>query len=53
MINVNSNQKFFGGMAENIVGKGENARKQRFLLFPQCFRKGLFFQGRQKSGFVL
>ena len=22
---------------ENIVGKGENARKEQFLLFPQCF----------------
>ena len=26
---------------ENIVGKGENAGNQHFLLFPQCF---LFFQ---------
>ena len=23
---------------ENIVGKGENAGIQHFLLFPQCFR---------------
>ena len=22
---------------ENIVGKGENAGKQHFLLYPQCF----------------
>ena len=22
---------------ENVVGKGENAGKQHFLLFPQCF----------------
>ena len=22
---------------ENIVGKGENADNQQFLLFPQCF----------------
>ena len=22
---------------ENIVGKGENAANQHFLLFPQCF----------------
>ena len=22
---------------ENTVGKGENAAKQHFLLFPQCF----------------
>ena len=25
--------------AENIVGKGENAGYQHFLLFPQCFQK--------------
>ena len=24
---------------ENIVGKGENAGNQHFLLFPQCFQK--------------
>ena len=24
---------------ENIVGKGENAAYQHFLLFPQCFPK--------------
>ena len=24
---------------ENILGKGENAGFQHFLLFPQCFQK--------------
>ena len=24
-------------LKKNIVGKGENAVKQHFLLFPQCF----------------
>ena len=24
---------------ENVVGKGENAGYQHFLLFPQCFPK--------------
>ena len=28
--------------AENIVGKGENAGYQHFLLFPQCFGKATF-----------
>ena len=28
--------------AKNIVGKGENAGYQHFLLFPQCFPKALF-----------
>ena len=27
---------------ENIVGKGENAGFQHFLLFPQCFQKATF-----------
>ena len=27
---------------ENIVGKGENAGYQHFLLFPQCFQKDSF-----------
>ena len=31
--------KFVLGMVENILGKGENAGSQHFLLFPQCFQK--------------
>ena len=27
---------------ENTVGKGEIARKEQFLLFPQCFQKACF-----------
>ena len=27
---------------ENIVGKGENAGYQHFLLFPQCFRTAFY-----------
>ena len=27
---------------ENIVGKGENAGYQHFLLFPRCFQKASF-----------
>ena len=36
-------------LVENIVGKGENASNQHFLLFPQCF---FFFMG-DKGGIVL
>ena len=36
---------------ENIVGKGENAGYQHFLLFPQCFQKALFM-GSLKVGTV-
>ena len=32
---------------ENTVGKGEIARYEQFLLFPQCFQKSCF-PGRQK-----
>ena len=32
---------------ENIMGKGENAGYQHFLLFPQCFQK-LSFSGLLK-----
>ena len=31
--------KFCLGSVENIVGKGENAGYQHFLLFLQCFQK--------------
>ena len=31
--------KFVLGRVENIVGKGENASCQHFLLFQQCFQK--------------
>ena len=27
---------------ENIVGKGENAGYQHFLLFPRCFQKAFY-----------
>ena len=27
---------------EKTVGKGENARYEQFLLFPQCFQKAYF-----------
>ena len=48
---VTSHQTFFLGWVENIVGKGENAGNQHFLLFPQYFRKA-FFSGSLKVGIV-
>ena len=42
-INMIPKQKFVHKRVENIVGKGENAGYQHFLLFPQCFQK-LSFQ---------
>ena len=49
---VNLKTKFaLGGGAENIVGKGNNAGYQHFLLFPQCFQKASFL-GSVKVGIV-
>ena len=33
---------FIFDRVENIVGKGENAGYQHFVLFPQCFQKAPF-----------
>ena len=41
-INVTEKLKFVLVQVENIVGKGENAGYQHFLLFPQCFEKSFF-----------
>ena len=41
-INVNEKFKFGSGTVENIVGKGENAGYQHFLLFQRCFKSPLF-----------
>ena len=32
------NGRKFSKRVENIVGKGEIARHEQFLLFPQCFQ---------------
>ena len=47
-INVTEKLKFVLGMVENILGKGENAGYQHFLLFPKCFQK-LSFKAIQSS----
>ena len=39
IINMTRKLKFVLRRIENIVGKGENAGYQHFLLFPQCFQK--------------
>ena len=41
-VNVAEKLKFALGRTENIVGKGENAGYQHFLLFLQCFQKDTF-----------
>ena len=45
----NEKLKLVFGRVENIVGKGENAGYQHFLLFPQCFQK-LSLSGSLKVG---
>ena len=45
---ANNNLKFdengrkLSKLVENTVGKGEIARYEQFLLFPQCFQKACF-----------
>ena len=41
-IYVTESLKFVLGRVENIVGKGENAGYQHFLLFQQCFQKASY-----------
>ena len=36
------NTRKFSKLVENTVGKGEIARYEQFLLFPQCFQKACF-----------
>ena len=50
-INVTEKLKFDVGWVENIVGKGENAGYQHFLLFLQCFQKASL-PGSLKVGIV-
>ena len=41
-MNMTEKMKIVPERMENIVGKGENAGYQNFLLFPQCFQKVTF-----------
>ena len=50
-INVIQKLKFVLRREENIMGKGENAGNQHFLLFPQCFQNASF-SGSWKPGIV-
>ena len=36
---LDENDKKFSQGVENTLGKGEIARYEQFLLFPQCFQK--------------
>ena len=38
------NSRKFSKRVENTVGKGEIARYEHFLLFPQCFQKVYFLE---------
>ena len=38
-INVTQKLEIISTRVENILGKGENAGYQHFLLFPKCFQK--------------
>ena len=42
MTNEIEKLEFVLGWVENVMGKGENAGFQHFLLFPVCFQKSSF-----------
>ena len=46
------NSRKFSKQVENTVGKGEIARYEQFLLFPQCFQKACF-PGASKGGVIV
>ena len=50
--NVTETLNFGFRRVENIMGKGENAGYQYFLLFPQFFQNSFFFSGSLKVGIV-
>ena len=41
----------FSKLVENTVGKGEIARYEQFVLFPQCFQKACF--PRESKGVIV
>ena len=42
-MNVNKKYRHAFARVESIVGKGESAGYQHFLLFPQCFQKAIYY----------
>ena len=50
--NVAKMMQTFFHRVENIVGKGENAGYQHFLLSPQCFQKAFSFVAAFQIVFV-
>ena len=50
-LNVTEKMKFVLEGVENIVGKGDIAHHEQFLLFPQCFQKSSV-SGSWKDGIV-
>ena len=46
---MGENGKRFSKRVVNTVGKGEIARYEQFLLFPQCFKR-LILQTRESKG---
>ena len=51
IVKIDENGRKLSKRVENTVGKGEIARYEQFLLFPQCFQKACF-QGASKGVIV-
>ena len=52
ILNLMKMAESFPKRVENTMGKGEIARYEQFLLFPQCFQKTCIIDTR-KPGLVL
>ena len=50
--NFDENSRKLSKWVENTVGKGEIARYEQFLLFPQCFQKACLIPGVSKGVIV-
>ena len=50
LIKYDENGRKLSKRVENTVGKGEFARYEQFLLFPQCFQRSCTLQTRENKG---
>ena len=50
LIKYDENGRKLSKRVENTVGKGEFARYEQFLLFPQCFQRNCTLQTRENKG---
>ena len=52
-LNMTQHLKFVLGLVKSILGKGENAVYQHFLLFPKCFQKASLARALRRQDCVV